>query len=374
MILRQILYVLSLSVLMPFPDAPADEVPRVVASILPVHSLVSGVMRGVGTPSLIVRGYGSPHTYRIRPSDAVKLHNADLVFWIGDALESFLRKPLSSLPKPVRAVSLMETDGLTLLKNREGGLWEHHHRTSRTEPARLPGTGHGNFVSPLQEHPGETDRHTTLAATETYRRLGYNPHIWLDPKNAEQLVRTIAHHLSELDPVHEARYKINASDLLQRMEDLAERLRKQLSGLTSAPYLVFHDAYPYLETRYGLQAVGTVTAAPDTMPSARRIAELRSAIERLNIRCIFREPQFDAKVIEVALGDANITWPVTIRVLDPLGVGITPGPGLWFDVMENHARAMADCLGPTAGRMENAPSTSTTPVRREYLAQQPAAN
>nr|VFJ49047.1 MAG: zinc transport system substrate-binding protein [Candidatus Kentron sp. FM]VFK08021.1 MAG: zinc transport system substrate-binding protein [Candidatus Kentron sp. FM] len=348
MIFRKILYVLSLSVLMPFPGAPADEVPRVVASILPVHSLVSGVMRGVGNPSLIVRGYGSPHTYRMRPSDAVKLHDADLVFWIGDTLESFLRKPLSSLPKPVRAVSLMETDGLTLLKNREGGLWEHHHPALRTEPAPLPGTRHGNFVSPIQKHPEETEQHATLAATETHQHLGYNPHIWLDPKNAKQLVKTIAHHLSEVDPVHGTRYEINASDLLQRMEDLAERLRKQLSGLTSVPYLVFHDAYPYLETRYGLQAVGTVTATPDRMPSARRIAELRSAIERLNIRCIFREPQFDAKVIEAALDDANITRPVTIRVLDPLGVGITPGPDLWFHVMENHARVMADCLGPTA--------------------------
>lgn len=334
-----------LLVVMPWSDAPALEAPRVVASIPPVHSLVAGVMEGVGSPSLIVRGYGSPHAYRMRPSDAVKLHGADLVFRIGDTLEGFLRKPLSSLPKSIRVVSLLETDGLTLLKNREGGLWQHDHD-------RVASRG-----DPEDNRAGQTDPGTTFPA-----HLDDNPHIWLDPENAKRLVKAIARHLAETDPAHAARYGTNASALSERIDGLAKRLEKRLSGLQAVPYLVFHDAYPYLEARYGLQPAGSVTANPNTMPSARRIADLRSIVERLNIRCIFREPQFGARWIEAALDGTD----VTIGVLDPLGGGLRPGPDLWFRMMADHAEVMTDCLsGARSGMIGTRPNPVTEhPVHR----------
>nr|VFJ88301.1 MAG: zinc transport system substrate-binding protein [Candidatus Kentron sp. H] len=343
--------VCALWLVMSSPGLLAGEGPRVVASILPVHSLVAGVMRGVGSPALIVRGYGSPHTYRMRPSDAVELQGADLVFWVGVSLETFLHKPFSSLPKSVRVVSLMETDGLTLLGNREGGPWEDHHPDHHRRETDCPGA-----TEPPRPAPNAADassnhrRQPTDLPNNDHRghsrcaALRYNPHIWLDPENAGRLVEAIARHLAEIDPIHGARYRTNASALLRRIRGLAERLRKRLSGLGAMPYLVFHDAYPYLEARYGLRAAGSVTASPDRMPSARRVADLRGTMARLNIRCIFREPQFGAKWIEAALEDAGASGQVAIRVLDPLGADMPPGPDLWFRIMENHAQAMVDCL------------------------------
>ena len=70
---------------------------NVVASVKPVHSLVSGVMEGVGKPDLIVKGAASPHTYSLKPSQAKQLEEADLVFWMGHELESFLEKPLEAI-------------------------------------------------------------------------------------------------------------------------------------------------------------------------------------------------------------------------------------------------------------------------------------
>ena len=60
---------------------------KVVVSIKPFHSLVSIVMQGVSEPALLLNGINSPHTYSLRPSAAVKLQNADLVFWGGENLE-----------------------------------------------------------------------------------------------------------------------------------------------------------------------------------------------------------------------------------------------------------------------------------------------
>src|SRR5215217_6944922 len=71
--------------------------PNVVASIKPVHSLVSAVMAGIGEPTLIVKGAASPHTYALKPSDAGALESADIVFWTGHGMELFLGEALETL-------------------------------------------------------------------------------------------------------------------------------------------------------------------------------------------------------------------------------------------------------------------------------------
>ena len=50
-------------------------------------------------PDLIVDGYASPHGFAMKPSHAKMLQNADIIFWVGEDLENFLEKPLSSIAK-----------------------------------------------------------------------------------------------------------------------------------------------------------------------------------------------------------------------------------------------------------------------------------
>ena len=100
--------------------------PKVVASIKPVHSLAAGVMQGVGEPRLLVSGGASPHEYSLKPSDTRALSEAQLVFWIGPDLESFLVKPLNNVKDRVRAVALLDAPGMMILPLRKGGAWEPH--------------------------------------------------------------------------------------------------------------------------------------------------------------------------------------------------------------------------------------------------------
>ena len=99
---------------------------NVVASVKPVHSLVSGVMEGVGTPDLIVEGAASPHTYSLKPSQAKQLEEADLVFWMGHELESFLEKPLEAITSKAKVIELIDSPGLKKLDMREGGAFDEH--------------------------------------------------------------------------------------------------------------------------------------------------------------------------------------------------------------------------------------------------------
>ena len=99
---------------------------KVVASIKPIHSLASYLMDGVGKPDLIVDGYNSPHGFALKPSHAKMLQNADLVFWVGEDLETFLEKPLKSVAKKAEKIELMEIKGLKKLEFRERNIFEGH--------------------------------------------------------------------------------------------------------------------------------------------------------------------------------------------------------------------------------------------------------
>ena len=61
--------------------------PKVVVSIVPIQSLVAGVMAGVGEPELLLKGVNSEHSSSYSPQQISDFAHADVVFIIGDNLE-----------------------------------------------------------------------------------------------------------------------------------------------------------------------------------------------------------------------------------------------------------------------------------------------
>jgi len=105
---------------------PANAEIKVVATIKPIHSLASYLMDGVAKPDLIVDGYASPHGFALKPSHAKMIQNADIIFWVGEDIETFLEKPLKTIAKDAEKIELMEIKGLTKLKFRERNIFEGH--------------------------------------------------------------------------------------------------------------------------------------------------------------------------------------------------------------------------------------------------------
>jgi zinc transport system substrate-binding protein len=297
----------------------AADAPRVVVSIKPVHSLVAGVMDGVGDPDLLIKGGDSPHTYSLRPSEAQALQEADVVFWIGEDLEGFLARPLQTLPREAALVALHEADGVRLLAGREGGSWEVHAHASVHADAHEHGHG---------EHEHAHDHE------------GADMHIWLDPHNAQAMVARIAETLSTMDPQNEEKYASNATVLRQRLAELDTRLRDQLGPVQNHSYIVFHDAYRYFEDRYNLNAVGSITVTPEQQPGAQRLYEIRSRIVETGAKCVFNEPQFEPALV----GTLTEGTQARSGVLDPLGAELAPGPDAYFDLMDQLARSLRNCL------------------------------
>ncbi|WP_048645454.1 zinc ABC transporter substrate-binding protein ZnuA [Nitratireductor soli] len=301
--------------------------PKVVTSIKPVHALVAAVMEGVGEPGLILQGAGSPHTYSLRPSQARMLAAADLVFWVGPNLEAFLAKPVSSLAGEAKLVTLAEAEGLTLLEPREGGAFEAHLHDEGEEDDGHEDGGHEGGGHDEAGHEGH-DHH------------GADAHIWLDPQNARLMARAVAEALSKVDPENAAAYAANMARLEKRIDGLETEITADLASVKDRPFIVFHDAYQYFEKRFGLAAAGSITVSPEVIPGAQRVDEIRTKVQELDAACVFSEPQFEPRLIEVVTEGTN----ARSGVLDPLGAELTDGPDLYFDLIRGMAASLKDCL------------------------------
>ena len=299
--------------------------PQIVTSIKPVHSLVAGVMQGVGEPLLLVSGGASPHDYSLKPSEARAIDQAQVVFWIGPDLESFLIRPLDNVKDKVRVVALLDAPGMTVLPLREGGAWEPH------------GHEHGHDEH-SHETPEDGDDHEH--EHEHAHQVDHDPHVWLDPVNAIAMVRRIMTVLGEVDVAHRADYQRNGAALIERLDRLNQRLATELAPVRQQPYLVFHDAYQYFERRYDLDAIGSVTMSAERRPGAKRVADIQARIRDLQVRCVFSEPQFQPALVETIIAGSAARR----GVLDPLGAELPPGPDAYFQLLQGLATSLRACL------------------------------
>ena len=292
----------------------AHAAPEVVVSIKPVHSLVAAVMGEFGTPRLILDGASTPHAYQMRPSEAAALHAADLIVWVGEALENFLARPIATLGPDAQVVTLQHADGIRLLRHRQGGLW-------KAGPKRVDDVDSvrgRNFV-----------------------RL--DAHIWLDPGNARRIVDAVAAALVRVHPAQAAGYRRNAASTRSRIGALEASLRKGLAPVRSHAFIVFHDGYQYFEHAFGLNGIGTVTLGPDRLPGVKRLASLRRALAERDVRCVFTEPQFEPGLARTVIEGTS----VRMAELDPLGADIAAGADAWFTVLRRMGDSVVECLGRT---------------------------
>lgn len=292
--------------------------PLLVTSIAPLHSLASGVMKGVGKPELLMSAQASPHDFSLKPSQARLMQKADLVLWIGPQMESVLSKPLKGAAETGRLLTVSEILGIRLLQVREGGPWDAH--------------DHDHDLGAKGRKHDEADA------------LEVDGHLWLDVANAKLTVQALASRLSALDPANGERYRRNAQDLLASLDKLDESVKREVAGLSGKPFVVHHDAFQYFETRYGLNGAGSITLE-ERQPSAKQLAAMKRKVSNLKAVCVFKEPQAPATLARLVAEGTS----ARLDVLDDLGSGLTPGAGLYADLLMGIARNLKRCLAGSAG-------------------------
>lgn len=308
-------FVLALAAALSFSTAAFAEVPKVVASVKPIHSLVAAVMGDLGTPALIVSGAASPHTYSLKPSDAQALQSANLVFWTGHGLELFLDDSIRSLAPNATIVELSQSPGIELLPPRESGTFEEHADGDHEENAH-EGEDHG--------HGAERDMH-----------------FFLDPDNAKAMVAVIADSLAKADPEHAETYRANAATETADLEALVAETTASLAPIKDRSFVVFHDAYQYFEHRFGLNVAGSITISPELAPGAERINQIRDKLKTLDAACVFAEPNFNPRLVDVLIEGTT----ARAGTLDPEGGTLAEGPGLYRTLITGLADNLKACLG-----------------------------
>lgn len=304
----------------------AAAAPRVATDIAPVHSLVTQVMAGVDTPTLVIQRGASPHNYSLRPSEAGALEEADVVFWVGSSLTPWLTGALDNLAADARDVALLDAEGTQRRGFRERVLAADGHDDHGDHDGH---EGHGSHES-NDDHDGHAG----------HDHAGVDPHAWLDPVNARYWLGVIAGTLAAEDPANAGQYRANAEAAQARLDDLTAGMRATLEPVSDVPFIVFHDAYQYFEHRFGLNTVGAISLSDASDPGPAHLDRIRSVVREHEVQCVFAEPQFNPQLVETVLDGTD----ARTGVLDPLGSDIPAGETFYARLIEALGERLVDCL------------------------------
>ncbi|GIU89660.1 MAG: zinc ABC transporter substrate-binding protein [Acidimicrobiia bacterium] len=170
-------------------------------------------------------------------------------------------------------------------------------------------------------------------------------HVWLDPTIMQEIVRTVAESLSELDPEHATGYDAAARRHVGELALLDEELSAGLASCERREIVTAHEAFGWLARRYDLEQYAVSGIEPDQEPSADRIAELADLARAKGVTTIFAETLVSPEVAETLAREAG---GLRVAVLDPLegltDAQIAAGDD-YFTVMRRNLAALRAALG-----------------------------
>lgn len=290
--------------------------PKVVVTIAPLHSLVAGVMEGIAEPELLIEAKQSAHGYSLKPSEAAKLNNANVIVWVGPEYETTFKGSIDAT-KAKYKISMTQTEGVNLLP-----LRTFKDQPQMCCPVDLP-------IGCDCEH--HKDHHHEIS--------GKDGHLWLAVPNAKALVTKITQILSELDQRHAADYLANSKKVIAKLNQLNTDIFTEIKSVKGKQYLTYHDFTQYFDISYGTKCVGAIRIHADREPTAediKRVNEFANA----GAVAIFSEPQFETKTLTKISKESGVTY----AQIDALGVGLTPGQDLYFEMMRRLMNDMKKAL------------------------------
>ncbi|WP_432760377.1 zinc ABC transporter substrate-binding protein [Pseudomonas entomophila] len=278
---------------------------RVLTSIKPLQQIAAAVQDGAGSPDVLLPPGASPHNYALRPSDVRKVGDADLLYWIGPDMEGFLPRVLASRSKP--SVAVQSLSGLQL---RHFGEDSHSHEEDHDD--------HDH-----DHRPGSLDAH-----------------LWLSSANARVIAAKMAADLAAVDPANATRYQGNLKLFIERMDALDGRIKQRVAGIVGKPYFVFHEAFDYFESAYGLKHTGVFSVASEVQPGAQHVAAMRKRLQEVGKTCVFSEPPLRPRLAETL----TVGLPVRLAELDALG-GTDPVDARGYErLLEKLGSDLTGCL------------------------------
>ena len=276
-------------------SAPAEEEDtlRILATTYPVYLFTTAVtegVEGVEVTRLIREEISCLHDYTLTVNDMKAIEAADVIVMNGVGLEDFMADALASSDAPVIDCS----QGVALL-------------------AALGHEGH--------DHDAE-----------------YDPHIWMDPDRAAQMVWNVATVLSELDTMNGDLYTANASAAEARLQSEVNRVEDpdDLAGL-----ITFHDGFQYFAQATGLDLLKAIEEEEGAEASAAEIKEIVGLIGEYDIPAIFTEKNGSDATAQAISRETGCCVAQLDLIMSGDGSGIQP----YVDAMNQNIDTILEALG-----------------------------
>ncbi|HPD61286.1 MAG TPA: zinc ABC transporter substrate-binding protein, partial [Thermodesulfobacteriota bacterium] len=255
----------------------------VITTIFPLKEFAQAVGgERVKVDQLLPPG-AEAHTWEPRPSDIVKLSQADVFIYIGAEMEPWVHGILKAIENP-KLVTIEASQGLSLLKadQTEEALGEEHHH-------------------------GQESKHN-----------GFDPHIWLNFDYDQKMVDEIYEALSKKDPDSSEYYWRNAQAYKVKLNDLDRKYQSGLTACASKEFILgSHAAFAYLAKKYGLKQIPLYGISPNAEPTPKKMAEVITLAKKYRVRAIYYEELVSDKLAK------TIAQEVGAKVLV-----LTPGANL----------------------------------------------
>ena len=285
--------------------------PKIVTTFLPVHLFTKAVVGDTGQVDILISPGTEVHDYQATPEDAKLLAQADVLIENGLGMEAFL----SDLVANAGNAELQQIDASEGIETMDG---EHGHDEHKHDE-------HGHDEHKHDEHGHDEHGH--------HHPEG-NPHVWLDPVLAQQQVANIRDRLIEIDPDNADSYRSNAQAYIEQLQQLDNEFKEKLTPVQGCNFITFHDAFPYLAQRYGLEQEAIVEI-PEESITPQDIQRIKQITEEHSVKALLTEPGIEDKRVEQISSDLNLS----LEQINPLEAGETD-PQYYFQVMQGNLEAL----------------------------------
>lgn len=240
---------------------------QVVTTLFPLYDFTRQIAGDKADVSLLLPPGVEPHSFEPRPGDIVRISKADLFIYTGPQMEPWVEDILKGITNTE----------LTVI-----------HASANIQLAEDDQQDHD-----LQADP---DSHN-----HEHEHTGQDPHIWVDPILAQQIVSTIANGLAATDPANQDFYLANAKTYNEKLSALDAQIRSTLEKC-SRKTIVYggHFAFGYFARRYGLEHLSPYAGfSPNAEPTPKKITEMIETLKKADTSYIYYEELLEPRVAKI---------------------------------------------------------------------------
>jgi zinc/manganese transport system substrate-binding protein len=281
----------------------ADTKIRAVSTIPDLADMARNIAGDLIEVTSLATGVEDIHAVPMKPSFAVLLNRADILFLVGlEAEHAFLPGLLEAARNP------------KILRDAAGYI------------------DCSVYVTPL-ETPTRIDR-----ALGDQHPMG-NPHINLDPVLGKLMARALADGLSRNYPEYASTFKNNLDAYLAKLDEAIARWGREAAPLRGVKFVSYHPDLIYFAERFGMESFGTIELRAGVDPTPGHIVELEERMRKEKVDLVVRELHYPATLAETI---AQATGAKLVEL--PTMVGGVPEAKDYLNLIDYNLRTILQVL------------------------------